>query len=206
MSVNRVLLPALCGLAMLFATSVVNASILINELHYDNASTDAGEFIEVITTAGEDPNDITVSLYNGADSELYGFSPDTFNLAADFVNHGILTDGNRYFSRSFPVNGLQNGAPDGIAVDLNGTVQEFLSYEGVIAAAGDGPAVGFGPSTDIGVEETSSTPLGSSLQRFGSLWVVTDGFNTQGAVNIPEPATCLLMMIGVAAMISRRRL
>ena len=34
-----------------------------------------------------------------------------------------------------PVNGIQNGSPDGFALVNNGVVVEFLSYEGSFAAA-----------------------------------------------------------------------
>lgn len=206
MSVKQFLTPALCGLAMLMGTATAFGGVLINEIHYDNTSGDVGEFVEIVTTAGEDPNDITLSLYNGSDDELYGTN-DTFNLASDFVDHGILGDGNRYYSRTFPVNGLQNGSPDGLAVDLNGVVQEFLSYEGGMGPAGDGPAIGLS-STDIGVSEPSDAPLGSSLQRIGlgSTWLYTAGSNTQGAINIPEPATLMLLVAGLAGMVTRRRL
>lgn len=190
--------------AALLATGSANAVVYINEIHYDNDGADTGEFIEIVTTAGEDASKITVSLYNGADSELYG-SNDTFVLGTDFVDHGILGDGNRYYSISLPSNGLQNGAPDGLSVDFDGTVLEFLSYEGTIASAGDGPALGLA-STDIGVFQPGNTPVGSSLQRiaFGSTWELTEGTNTQGAVNIPEPGSLALLGLG-GLLIARRR-
>ena len=46
-------------------------------------------------------------------------------------------------------------------VDAAGNVVEFLSYEGTMTALG-GPADGR-TSTDIGVAEPSSTPIGQSL-------------------------------------------
>jgi hypothetical protein len=67
----------------------------------------------------------------------------------------------------YPVNGLQNGDPDGIAlVDAGGQLVEFLSYGGAFTAVG-GPAGGV-PSADIGVKESTSTPAGQSLSRNGS--------------------------------------
>ncbi len=63
--------------------------------------------------------------------------------------------------------GLQNGAPDGVAlVDNNGTVIQFLSYEGTFTAS-DGPANGM-TSTDIGVSETNSSSATDSLQLSGT--------------------------------------
>ena len=47
--------------------------------------------------------------------------------------------------------GMQNGAPDGLALVPGTTVVEFLSYEGAMTAT-NGPAVGL-TSTDIGVSE-----------------------------------------------------
>ena len=63
---------------------------------------------------------------------------------------------------TFPTNGIQNGEPDGIAlVAPNGTVVEFLSYEGSFVAA-SGPAQGL-RSVDILVVELGA--VGDSLQR-----------------------------------------
>ncbi len=63
--------------------------------------------------------------------------------------------------------GIQNGAPDGLAlVEGSGDLVQFLSYEGIFTAA-DGPAAGV-TSQDIGVAETSATAVGQSLQLQGS--------------------------------------
>mgnify|MGYP002639946258 CR=1 FL=1 len=192
--------------ALSFVAANASAAIFINEIHYDNTGADTGEFIEVVTTGGETAADVTVSLYNGSDGELYG-SNDTFNLAADFTDHGVLGDGNHYYS--LLPSSMQNGGPDGISIDLLGVVAEFISYEGVIGSAGDGPAIGLA-STDIGIAETSGTAVGSSLQRtaFGSTWEFTDGTNTQGAINaaVPEPSsTALLGLAGLATLLRRKR-
>ena len=47
----------------------------------------------------------------------------------------------------YPVDGLQNGAPDAVALVDGTEVLEFLSYEGVVTAS-TGPAAG-AVSTDI---------------------------------------------------------
>ena len=84
--------------------------------------------------------------------------------------------------------GIQNGSPDGIAlVDAGGSVVQFLSYEGSLTAVG-GAADGM-TSTDIGVSEASSSPVGNSLQLGGTGSTATDftwqasSPNTFGSVN-----------------------
>src|SRR5699024_147318 len=60
--------------------------------------------------------------------------------------------------------------PDGIVlVDGDGTVVEFLSYDGTFTGVG-GPADGV-QSTDIGITQPSNTPIGQSLQLIGGQWV-----------------------------------
>ena len=133
--------------------------IWINEFHYDNTGTDAGEFVEVAGTAGIDLSTYSIVLYNGTG----GFVYDTDNLTGTIDNEG---NGFGAVSLSYPVNGIQNGAPDGIALVHSGTVVQFLSYEGSFAAT-DGPANGM-VSTDIGLLEQGTEPLGQSLQLTGS--------------------------------------
>ena len=74
-------------------------------------------------------------------------------------------------SFGLPVNGLQNGAPDGLALVFDDgsteTVIDFLSYEGTITASG-GPADGL-TSTDIGVSEPGE--IGESLQLVNGTWI-----------------------------------
>ena len=60
-------------------------------------------------------------------------------------------------------------APDATADESawdNGTVLEFICYEGTMTAA-DGPAAGL-ECTDIGVAQTSSSAVGSSLGLTGT--------------------------------------
>jgi hypothetical protein len=68
---------------------------------------------------------------------------------------------------SYPLNGIQNGGPDGLAlVNAGNSVVQFLSYEGSFTAT-NGPANGM-TSTDIGVSQAGSDAVGSSLQLTGS--------------------------------------
>ena len=134
--------------------------IFINEIHYDNTGTDANEAIEIAGPAGTDLAGWTIVLYNGSDGTVY----KTTALS------GVLTDsGNGYGFINFvyPVNGIQNGSPDGVAlVDQYNTVIQFLSYEGTFTANG-GSADGL-TSTDIGEFEPYTTLVGFSLQLSGT--------------------------------------
>lgn len=159
-------------------TLQAQADFFINEFHYDNASTDVDEFIEVVGPAGTDLSGATLVLYNGSSSSLSPYS--TLSLG------GILADQCDGYGTSvvtLPTNGIQNGGPDGIAlVDASGSVFEFISYEGSFTAVA-GPASGM-TSVDIGVSESSSTAAGSALQLIGSGFVAAD-FSWTG----PAPAS-----------------
>lgn len=116
--------------------------------------------MEIAGKAGTDLNGFTLQLYNGSGGATY----NTLNLT------GVLTDDSNNYGTllvNLPVNGLQNGAPDGLAlVDPLDSVVQFLSYEGSFTAT-NGAANGQ-TSTDIGIAETSSTPAGFSLQLIGA--------------------------------------
>ncbi|NKE46122.1 endonuclease [Roseomonas frigidaquae] len=161
-------------------------SVFINEIHYDNDGADADERIEIAGPAGTDLTGWTLVRYNGSNSQVYE-SPAALNGLS-----GVLPDQGGGFGTtvvSYPANGLQNGAPDAIAlVDALGNVVQFLSYEGTLTAA-DGPAVGM-TSTDIGVAQAGSEPLGSALQLTGTgteyedfTWAATSGSNSFGTLN-----------------------
>ncbi|MDT7856420.1 ExeM/NucH family extracellular endonuclease [Rubrivirga sp. S365] len=135
-------------------------AVFINEIHYDNASTDVGETIEVAGPAGTNLAGWTLVLYNGSNSSAYS----TTVVGGAIPNE---RDGAGVVAVEYGSNGIQNGAPDAIAlVDADGAVVQFLSYEGTLTAA-DGPAAGL-TSTDIGVSEAPSTPIGESLQLIGT--------------------------------------
>ena len=138
------------------------ADVFINEFHYDNASNDVGEFVEIAGPAGTDLTGWTLALYNGSDNELYNSNP-IINLSGTIDDEG---SGGGAVDFQLPANGLQNGSADGIAlVDDLGTVIQFISYEGTLTASG-GPADGM-TSTDVGVSEPSNANIGESLQLTG---------------------------------------
>jgi uncharacterized repeat protein (TIGR01451 family) len=132
--------------------------VFINEIHYDNAGTDSGEAIEVAGPAGTNLTGWTIVLYNGNGGAAY----DTKTLSGAIPDlcsgYGVMVQ---------TTAGLQNGAPDGVALVNNlGAVIQFLSYEGTFTAVG-GAANGM-LSVDIGVSEAGTEPVGQSLRLSGT--------------------------------------
>jgi hypothetical protein len=163
------------------APAIAQPNAWINEIHYDNIGTDSGEFIEVVVGGVHTSIDFSVVLYNGSPGETYN------TTALDAYTEGDTENGFTFYSYIYPTNGIQNGGPDSIALVHNGTVLQFISYEGVFTAA-DGPAAGL-ESEDVLVEESGTTPEGESLQLAG-IGVAYDQFgwsapkaSTPGASN-----------------------
>jgi predicted extracellular nuclease len=170
------------GATLASRAQVANPTVFINEFHYDNASTDSGEFIEIAGPAETDLTGYSVVLYNGSATSRAPYN--TVNLTGTIPEQ---QNGYGTVVLTFPSNGIQNGDPDGIALVSPAGLIQFLSYEGTFEAA-SGPAVGV-TSVDIGVRQDGTDPAGSSLQLQGSgtaysdfQWVVTTA-NTAGAVN-----------------------
>ncbi len=178
------LLAAMIG-SVSCAVATADTAVFINEIHYDNAGTDTGEFVEIAGPAGTDLSGWQLVFYNGASSVLSAYATSALG--------GVLGDdtGSGYGFATVMQSGIQNGAPDGLAlVDASGSLVQFLSYEGRFTAA-DGPAAGV-TSQDIGVAETSGTALGQSLQlqgggtRAGDFVWAADLAQTPGALNVGQ--------------------
>ncbi len=155
--------------------------VYINEIHYDNLGTDVGEFIEVAGPAGTDLSTYTITLYNGNGNVSYNTT----------ILTGIIDDeGTGVGSVSFPITGIQNGDPDGIALSKAGSNDvQYLSYDGVMTApATNGPAMGLNSVNILVTENPNATNsfLGYSLEydENSSVWIVitddTPGLFAQG--------------------------
>ncbi|MCZ2835960.1 ExeM/NucH family extracellular endonuclease [Modestobacter sp. VKM Ac-2985] len=174
---------ALLGASPALALEPPAGSPFISEFHYDNDGTDVNERVEVAAAPGTDLTGWTLVGVNGNNGQVY----DTKALSGVVGESGTVV---------VEFSGLQNGAPDGIAlVDASGTVVQFLSYEGTFTGTISGQPV---DSTDVGVAETASSPAEGSIQLIDGVWVVT-ATNTFGAANAvvepepepdPEPVDC----------------
>ncbi|HXV15794.1 MAG TPA: Ig-like domain-containing protein, partial [Gemmatimonadaceae bacterium] len=149
-------------------------AVRISELHYDNASTDVGEAVEISGPAGARVNGWKIYLYNGNGGAVY--SPTvtlTGAIPATCGARGVI---------STSISGIQNGDPDGVVlVDSAGAVVDVVSYGGTFTAVG-GPAGGM-VLRDIGVKESSTTPVGQSLRRNSAGTWFGPSANTFGACN-----------------------
>ncbi len=132
----------------------------INEFHYDNTSTDIGEFIEIVGPAGLDLSNYRIIFYDGADGLEY---------LAPLLLYGIIdNESNNFGALSFTRANIQNGSPDGFALinEITNEVLQFISYEGAFLA-NDGTANGI-MSINIDVFEDGTDSAGFSLQLIGT--------------------------------------
>ncbi len=175
------------------------SEVFINELHYDNAGTDANEGVEIAGTAGTDLTGWAIAVYNGNGGGLStSMSPNPVPIPGTIPDE---TDG--MGAVWFAIAGIENGgweqdpATDGIAlVDDTNTVIQFLCYEGTFMATA-GPATGM-TCTDIGVEETFETLATESLQLTGTGCAAADftwtgpTTSSNGLLNAGQTPHCIL--------------
>lgn len=158
-------------------------AVWINEIHYDNTNADVNEEIEIAGPAGTDLGSFALLLYNGSGGAVY----------ASNALSGVIDDESCGFGAlSFPISGIQNGPPDGIALVKDGAqVLQLLSYEGAFVAA-NGAAQGIA-SVDIGVSEVGSEDVGLSLQLQGAgtnynqfTWAPPTNVASMGSLNADQ--------------------
>ncbi len=139
-------------------TRVRLPEVWVNELHYDNTGIDVNEFVELAGPAGDNVNGWMLLAVDGTTGTVYARR----KLAGVFPNQQ-----NGFGTLSFAFPGLQDGAPDGLAVvTANGVLMHFVAYEGTFQ--GVGGVIAGRTATDLGVGEASTTPVGFSLQLGGT--------------------------------------
>ena len=130
----------------------------VNELHYDNVGKDKWEGVELAGPAGTSLSGWSLVLYNGSNGTQYKTVALSGTIPAQQAGFGTVLKA---------VPGIQNGGPDGFAlVAPDGTVAEFLSYEGGFVAT-DGPAAGSGVCRHRGGRDGLDAPSDTACSESG---------------------------------------
>ncbi len=151
------------------------AQLVINEVDYDQPSSDTAEFIE-LTNVGGAPADLsafTLELVNGNGGSVYR----TLALPAASLAPGdtFVVCGNAFLVANCDLdvtpdsNLVQNGSPDAIRLLRGATVVDALSYEGDVAGAVEG--------SGAGLEDDSSGGVGG-VNQYKGLSRFPDGTDT----------------------------
>lgn len=204
---------ALCTLLFLLSYTSASASLIINEVDYDQPKIDYAEFIELLNSGPNslDLSDYTLSLINGVSGKAYrSYDLSGYQLAANsyFVICGNSSSVlNCNFDTGKDSNLIQNGdgEPDAIALYFAGTMIDSISYEGNL----HGYVEGFGDQlNDLASNHfmgLSRLPDGydsnNNNQDFQYSCITPGAANTLSNTDckhpVPEPTSLLLMLVGL---------
>jgi cysteine-rich repeat protein len=139
----RGLRAAIAAFALLVLEPLAAAQLVINEVDYDQPSTDTAEFIEIANTGGAPVNLDTWSIeLVGGDGNVYDTIdlPDLELAAGDY--YVVCGDPANVPSCDLDddtdSNFIQNGSPDALRLLDGAVVQDAVSYEGSVAGAVEG--------------------------------------------------------------------
>lgn len=152
------------------ATSTAQAQLVINEIDYDQPGVDQAEFIEIKNVGGTSQNlaGYTLNLINGANGGAVQYRAVALGAgelaAGDYFvvcgNGGSVANCDLVVPTLQDI--VQNGAPDALALQLDGAVVDTVSYEGNVP----------------GFTEGSGDGLVDSAAGFESLSRCADGADT----------------------------
>lgn len=132
--------------SLVLITTMGFGQLFINEIDYDQAGTDASEFLELAGPAGT-YNSVVVELVNGNNNSVY--------QTAEFSSITLTDESNGYGFYVIGVAGIpnldstpagwpsenliQNGAPDAIVLKQNGVIIDAVAYEGEMTDSDGNP-------------------------------------------------------------------
>ena len=173
---------------LLYGCTILSAQLFINEIDYNQPSTDQSEFLEIAGLAGS-YQDVTIVLINGNNNSEYNtFDLGTITLTDENQGYGFYVIGgsaipNVDYTSGFPSsNAIQNGNPDGIELWVNGQIVDAVSYAGSMNDS-EGSIMEEATPNDSDDEYFEGLE-GDSIGRIGvdgSPWIVDA--NSPGAVN-----------------------
>jgi len=183
---QHLLFMLLVSLASISIARVADAQVVINEVEYDEPSTDTGEYIE-LKNIGPSPAslaDYSMVLVNGSNNTIYRtITFPTFSLAPGQY-YVVCGNGANVVNCDLDVTPdadlIQNGAPDAVALLLNGVAVDLLSYEGNVPGYTEGTGAGAESGTTAG-ESLSRCADGSDTNNNGVDFALRP--NTPGASN-----------------------
>jgi len=153
--------------------STANAQLVINEVDYDQAGTDASEFVEIKNVSGA-PVDLTgysVELVNGNGGAIYNTItlPSVSLAAGDYfvVCANATTVANCDLDDGPDTNFIQNGAPDAVGLrDGASALIDAVSYEGDTASPyTEGSGVGLVDNSSVDTFGLSRIPDGTDTDQ-----------------------------------------
>jgi uncharacterized protein len=178
----------------------ISTTIVINEIDYDQASTDAAEFLELKNISGGSINldSYAVELVNGTGGGATVYQTidlPNFDLAAgDYyvVCANTTTTANCDLDVTPDTNLIQNGSPDAVGLRLSGTLVDAVSYAGNSGAPyteGSGTGLVDNPT---GSQSISRCPDGSDTDQNNvdfSLRSITPGTSNACVTDDPPSVT-----------------
>jgi uncharacterized protein len=155
-----------------FTTASVVPKVVINEVDYDQPSTDTAEFLELKNTGATavDLDPFSVELVNGVNggAAVYRtFDLPSFSLAAgDYyvicANPGTVV--NCDLDAPVDTDLIQNGPPDAIGLRNAGTLVDAVSYEGSVPGYTEGSGIGV-EDNGVGTTGISRCPDGGDTDQ-----------------------------------------
>ena len=186
--------------------STANATILINEIDYDQKSTDKAEFIELFNSGASEVNldNYWLDLINGGlvDTPSYNsFYLTGYSLSAGdyFVicgNASMVMNCN--FDTGVSSNLIQNGSSDGIALYNGSVLIDAITYEGEIEGITEGS---IGALTDNASNIMSIGRKQVSQDTNNNAADFESGCITPGTVNIAGSGNCSMATVSLPPII-----
>ncbi|HBX68125.1 MAG TPA: hypothetical protein DEH25_01720 [Chloroflexi bacterium] len=172
--------------------------LVINEIDYDQPSTDTAEFVEIknVGTVSADLSEFTLELVNGTGGgaavyQSYVLPSVTLAVGDYFVVCGDAANvANCDLDVSPDSNLVQNGAPDGAGLLHNGTLVDAVSYEGDTGAPyTEGSGAGLEDNPAVENAGISRFPDGVDTNQNNADFSLR--CSTPGAANLAESSNCV---------------
>src|SRR5918999_1637394 len=162
------------ALMVISSAGAVSTTLVVNEIDYDQPSTDAAEFVELknVSSSSLNLDPFTVELVNGTGGGATVYQtidlPPVSLAAGDYfvVCANATTTANCDLAVAPDTNLVQNGAPDAVGVRDGSALVDTVSYEGDTGAPyTEGSGAGLEDNADTADKGVSRCPDGTDTDQ-----------------------------------------